>query len=157
MWFTAVELILGGNESARPRVLRLNALPKNEPFFHSFTFYFRCTMDGTDTVRRNKTQLESILCADYGLILNKVDERRLITRREYNNLKNINGVDTWGHVVELVDKILNKGNDTCRAFLDLLDTDEDIKSTYPQLGKLQWNPIPLSKPVQACSVDYCGR
>lgn len=114
-------------------------------------------MDGTDTVRRNKTQLESILCADYGLILNKVDERRLITRREYNNLKNINGVDTWGHVVELVDKILNKGNDTCRAFLDLLDTDEDIKSTYPQLGKLQWNPIPLSKPVQACSVDYCGR
>lgn len=112
-------------------------------------------MDGTDTVRRNKTQLESILCADYGLILNKVDERRLITRREYNNLKNINGVDTWGHVVELVDKILNKGNDTCRAFLDLLDTDEDIKSTYPQLGKLQWNPIPLSKPVQACSVDYC--
>lgn len=125
--------------------------------FHSFTFCFRCNMDGIDTVRRNKTQLESILCADYGLILNKVDERRLITRRDYINLKNINGVDTWGHVVELVDKILNKGDETCRAFLDLLDTDEDIKSTYPELGKLQWNPITLSKPIQACSVDYCGR
>lgn len=114
-------------------------------------------MEDIDTVRRNKTQLESILCADYGLILNKVDEREIITRREYNNLKNIIGVDAWGHVVELLDKILNKGNDTCRAFLDLLRTDEDIKSTYPELGNLSWNPIPLSKPVIGCSVDYSGR
>lgn len=113
-------------------------------------------MEGIDTVRRNKTRIEDILCADYGLILNKVDEKRLITRREYNNLKSINREDTWGHVVELVDKILNKGDDTCKAFLDLLQTDEDIKSTYPELRNLQWNTSPLSKPVQACSADYSG-
>lgn len=114
-------------------------------------------MDGVDTVRHNKTKLENILCADYGLILNKVDERGLITRREYTNLKSINGVDAWGHVVELVDKILNKGDDTCRAFLDLLHTDDDIKGAYPELAKLPWTPTPVSKPVQTCSVDFCGQ
>lgn len=121
-----------------------------------FAFYFRRAMEGIDAVRRNKTRIEDILCADYGLILNKVDERGLITRREYNNLKSINRGDTWGHVVELVDKILNKGDDTCKAFLDLLRTDEDIKSTYPELRNLQWNTTPLSRPVQTCSADYSG-
>lgn len=110
-----------------------------------------------DTVRRNKTKLEDILCTDYGLILNKVDERGLITRREYTNLKSINRVDAWGHAVELVDKILNKGEDTCRAFLDLLHTDDDVKSAYPELGKLPWPPSPASKPVQVSSVDLCGQ
>lgn len=124
--------------------------------FLCFAFYFRRAMEGRDTVRRNKTLIEDILCADYGLILNKVDEKGLITRREYNNLKSINREDTWGHVVELVDKILNKGDDTCRGFLDLLQTDEDIKSTYPGLRNLQFNTAPLSKPVQTCSADYSG-
>lgn len=124
----------------------------------SFDFSFRFTMEGIDTVRRNKTAIETILCADYGLILNKIDEKKLITRREYNNLKSINREDVWGHVVALVDKIMNKGDDTCKAFLNLLQTDEEIKTTYPELRNLQWNDTSLlTKPVQACSVDYSGR
>lgn len=111
-----------------------------------------------DAVRRNKTAIGTILCADYGLILNKVDEKKLITRHEYNNLKSINGVDVWGHVIALVDKIMNKGEDTCEAFLNLLQTDDDVKSTYPQLKNLQWSDTiqHLTPPVQASSDDCFG-
>lgn len=115
-------------------------------------------MEGIDAVRRNKTAIEAILCADYGLILNKIDEKKLITRREYNNLKSIVGEDVWGHVVALLDKLLNKGDDTCRAFLDLLQTDDDIKCTFPELRNLQMsNTSLLTKPVQASSDDGSGR
>lgn len=111
-----------------------------------------------EEIRRNKTAIEEILCADYGLILNKVDEKKLISRREYGNLKSISREDVWGHVVALVDKIMNKGDDTCKAFLDLLQTDEDIKTTYPQLKDIPWNDIsPAAKPVQASSLYDTGR
>lgn len=105
-------------------------------FSPHLSFSFGFTMDGINTVRRNKTAIETILCADYGLILNKVEEKKLITRREYNNLKGINKEDVWGHVVALVDKLMDKGDDTCTAFLNLLQTDEDIRNTYPELGKI---------------------
>lgn len=115
-------------------------------------------LSGMEAVRRNKTAIGTIFCADYGLILNKVDEKKLITRREYNNLKNINGEDIWGHVIALVDKIMNKGDATCEAFLNLLQTDDDIKSTYPELKNIQWNAtIPLTQPVQSSSEDHFGR
>ncbi|TNM98038.1 hypothetical protein fugu_014284, partial [Takifugu bimaculatus] len=105
--------------------------------------------------RRNKTAIGTIFCADYGLILNKVDEKNLITRRDYNNLKSINGEDIWGHVIALVDKIMSKGDATCEAFLNLLQTDDDIKSTYPELKNIQWRAtIPLTQPVQSSSEDH---
>uniref|UniRef100_UPI0037E8513D caspase-3-like isoform X1 n=2 Tax=Semicossyphus pulcher TaxID=241346 RepID=UPI0037E8513D len=111
-------------------------------------------MSAKDTVRRNKTVIQATLCGDHRLILNKVHEKDLITGREYNNLKNINKEDVEGHVVELVDKIMNKGEESCRAFLDLLQTDEDIKTTYPELKNIQLNVTSLLRtPVQACSVD----
>ncbi|XP_073347170.1 caspase-8-like isoform X2 [Pagrus major] len=105
-------------------------------------------MADSDTVRRNKTAIQTILCADHRLILNKVDEKRLITRREYNNLKTMKE-DVEGLINELVDKIMDKGDDTCQAFLDLLQTDEEIKDTYPELKKIQWtNTSHLLKPLQ---------
>lgn len=111
-------------------------------------------MEGINTVRRNKTAIETILCADYGLILNKVEEKKLITRREYNNLKGINREDVWGHVVALVDKLMDKGDDTCTAFLNLLQTDEDIRTTYPELGKIKWMHTSLiTKPVEVGLYD----
>ncbi|XP_076601083.1 caspase-8-like [Chaetodon auriga] len=106
-------------------------------------------MSARDTMRRNKTAIHTSLCADYRLILNKVHENSLITGREYNNLKSINKEDVEGHVVELVDKIMNKGEDTCQAFLNLLHTDEDVKSTYPELKSIQLSSTGLlRKPVQ---------
>lgn len=113
-------------------------------------------MAAKDTVRRNKTAIQSTLCADYKLILNKVYEKDLITEREYNNLKSINKEDVEGHVIELVDKMVNKGEDTCQGFLNLLQTDEDIRDTYPKLEDIWIDNRPLSKPVQASSVDSTG-
>lgn len=107
-------------------------------------------MSAKDTIRRNKTVIQMTLSADRRLILNKVHERRLLTTREYNNLKSINKEDEEGHVIELVDKIMNKGEDTCQAFLNLLQTDEDIKMTYPELKNIQLNDTSLlTTPVQA--------
>ncbi|XP_033935651.1 uncharacterized protein [Pseudochaenichthys georgianus] len=99
-------------------------------------------------ILRRKTSILETLVADYSLILNKAEQNKLITRREYNNLKSINKLDAEGHVVELVDKIMNKGEETCQAFLKLLQTDEDIQETYPELKN-----IFLPHPVQASSVD----
>ncbi|XP_044074947.1 caspase-8-like [Siniperca chuatsi] len=111
-------------------------------------------MSAKDTVICNKIAIQTALCADRRFILNKVHEKNLITQREYNNLKNINKEDEEGHVIELVDKIINKGEDTCQAFLDLLQTDENIKLTYPELKNLQLNnSCFLPNPVQACSSD----
>ncbi|XP_042353590.1 caspase-8-like [Plectropomus leopardus] len=110
-------------------------------------------MSAKDTMRRNKTTIQDVLCADHRLVLNKVHENNLITRREYNNLKSINREDVEGHVVELVDKIMNKGEDTCRDFLNLLQTDDDIKTAFPELKNIQLNDSSLlPKPVQASSV-----
>lgn len=114
-------------------------------------------MEGIDALRSNKTAIETVLCADYWLILNKVDEKKLITRREYNNLKSINGESVWKHVVDLVDKIIDKGDDTCKAFLDLLQTDEDVRQTYPDLRNIEWNTVLLNTPVQASSDGDCGK
>ncbi|KAM9323017.1 caspase-8-like [Pholidichthys leucotaenia] len=95
-----------------------------------------------EVLTSNKTKIISILSADYMWILNKVHENRLITDREYNNLRDISKEDVEGHVVKLVDKILNKGEDISRRFLNLLQTD-DIKTTFPQLSNV------LPAPVQA--------
>ncbi|XP_013856654.1 caspase-8 [Austrofundulus limnaeus] len=104
-----------------------------------------------DILRRNKTALQQALCADYQLILDKVLERSLITQREYNNLKKINGENVEGHVVALVDKIMNKGEDTCRSFLDLLQTDEQIKTTYDLKNTQISDTSLLPTPVQVAS------
>lgn len=109
-------------------------------------------MSAKDTLRRNKTSLQSCLCGDYTLILGKVQQNGLITQREYNNLKSINKENVEGHVVELLDKIMNKGEKTCQDLLTLLQTDEDIETTYPELRDLQLNDTRLlPKPIQACS------
>ncbi|KAM8850528.1 caspase-8-like isoform 1-T2 [Spinachia spinachia] len=104
-------------------------------------------------VRSKKTVIHEALCADYPLILNKVYEKELITLREYKNLKSINKETVEGHVVELVDKLLDKGEDTCAAFLSLLQTDDDIQMTYPTLRRELYDACILPKPVQDTSVD----
>ncbi|XP_030260072.1 caspase-8-like isoform X1 [Sparus aurata] len=112
-------------------------------------------MAAKGTIRRNKTAIQATLCADYSLILNKVDEKQLITPREYRNLRSINREDVEGHVVKLVDKIMDKGEDTCKKFLELLQTDEEVKSTYPDLKKIQLtNTSLLPTPVQASSAEH---
>nr|XP_019960946.1 PREDICTED: caspase-8-like [Paralichthys olivaceus] len=104
-------------------------------------------MSAKNNLRCNKTEIIRVLSADHRLILNKAQETELINQREYNNLKSINKEDVEGHVTELVDKIMNKGEDSCKYFMDLLQTD-DIISTYPELKKILNDTCHLPKPVQ---------
>ncbi|KAL3988097.1 5-hydroxytryptamine receptor 3 [Sarotherodon galilaeus] len=106
-------------------------------------------MSAQNAMRSNKTAIHEILSGDYGLILNKVHQNNLITQREYNNLRSINNANVETHVILLVDKIMNKGEDKCKDFLNLLQTDGAIKETFPQLASLQLSCTPLlSEPVQ---------
>jgi len=109
-------------------------------------------MSAKDTVKRNKTAIQATLTADRKFILNKVYEKKLITQREYNNLRSINKENEEGHVTELVDKLMNKGEDACQTFLNVLQTDEDIRETFPGLRDIQLNDsTALRLPVQASS------
>ncbi|MED6290266.1 hypothetical protein CHARACLAT_011372 [Characodon lateralis] len=112
-------------------------------------------MSAKETLKRNKTKVQEVLCGDYRFILNKVQEKELITLREYNNLRDINKEDVEGHVVKLVDKMMNKGEETCQHFLDLLQTDE-VTGTYPDLKNIQLRDIRVvTEPVQV-TAPYCG-
>uniref|UniRef100_A0A8C6UF69 Caspase-8 n=1 Tax=Neogobius melanostomus TaxID=47308 RepID=A0A8C6UF69_9GOBI len=107
-------------------------------------------------IRRNKTALLDILSVDRRRILQKVQEHNLITNREYRNLNGIYKEDEEGHIVELLDKIMGKGDETCQHFLDLLETD-DIKGTYPELKSLQLRHTSpaVTAPVQeTCDEPY---
>ncbi|CAL9689045.1 unnamed protein product [Knipowitschia caucasica] len=90
-------------------------------------------MSAKTTLRENKTSILKILSADYKLILNKVYEHNLITEREYKNLKGIYKENVEGHIVELVDTLMDKGEERCESFISLLETDEEIKDTFPNL------------------------
>ena len=117
----------------------------------------RFSMAAYDILRSNKTSIVATLCADHTLILNKVYEKELITAREYNKLRSINKLDVEGHVVALVDTIMNKGEDKCQIFLNLLQTDKDIQETYPELKNiLEKGNCLLPHPVQASSVENIG-
>ncbi|XP_071399010.1 caspase-8-like [Centroberyx affinis] len=106
-------------------------------------------MAAKDTVRRNKTTILNILRLNYPLILNKVDEHQLVTQSEYDNLKDITKENVGGHVTRLVDTLMGRGEDTCRGFLDLLQTDEII-SAFPDLKNIQWGHTrPPSTPIQS--------
>ncbi|XP_033838532.1 caspase-8-like [Periophthalmus magnuspinnatus] len=94
-------------------------------------------MSAKAAMRRNKTSIHRILSGDHKFVLNKVYENKLITEREYHNLKGIFKENVEGHVVELVDTIMEKGEDTCERFLRLLETDDEIKDTFPNLKTVQ--------------------
>ncbi|XP_033976878.1 caspase-8-like [Trematomus bernacchii] len=86
-------------------------------------------------LRRNKTSIVDTLGLDYTLILNIVYENKLITAREYNNLERPRKKSKVNHlnVGKLVDKIMNKGEKNCQAFLKLLQIDGvQVQETYPE-------------------------
>uniref|UniRef100_A0A669EDU3 Caspase-8 n=1 Tax=Oreochromis niloticus TaxID=8128 RepID=A0A669EDU3_ORENI len=109
-------------------------------------------MSAQNAIRTNKTAIHEILSGDYGLILNKVHQNKLITQREYNNLKSINNANVEAHVTELVDKIMNKGEDKCKDFLNLLQTDGAIKETFPHLLHLYEVYQINNRPVGLCVI-----
>lgn len=92
-----------------------------------------------DLLRRSKTLIVEILSGD-DLIYNKVHERGILTHREYNQFRNVTGQTRECAATKLVDKVMDKGDGTCTAFVNLLQEDS-ITETYPALRKiLKLNP-----------------
>ncbi|XP_048834103.1 caspase-8 isoform X2 [Brienomyrus brachyistius] len=82
-------------------------------------------------IRENKMGLINVLMSDPDYILQHLQADALITQREYNII-NSNRQSHEKTVIDILDKIMNKGEDTCRRFLTLLQTD-DVQETFPNL------------------------
>lgn len=81
---------------------------------------------------------------NHALILKKAHEEKLITERERDNLTITNKADVEEHVVKFVDKIMMKGEDTCQAFIGLLEADEAIQTSLEAVSLKDVCPSPPS-------------
>ncbi|XP_048056545.1 caspase-8-like [Megalobrama amblycephala] len=81
-------------------------------------------------IKQNKVFLIGTLNVDAEIILQHVQEAELVTRRDYNNLQDIHQKEK--RVIELLDKLMGKGNETCRQFIELLRK-ESVLENFPML------------------------
>lgn len=80
----------------------------------------------------NKVKLIDWLRADSVFILQHVHSKRIVTDREYQELKSFSVPEAA--VTNLIDKMILKKEETCSQFLDTLKESE-VKDTYPELKK----------------------
>ncbi|XP_066521308.1 caspase-8-like [Hoplias malabaricus] len=92
------------------------------------------------TLRDQKVFFIDTLSADAKFVLQHVQEKQIITKREYNNLNHDNYTNEK-IVTDLIDKVMNKGNETCLKFLQLLQN-EQLQESFPALKK-HFTPLPL--------------
>ncbi|XP_030641395.1 NACHT, LRR and PYD domains-containing protein 12-like [Chanos chanos] len=90
--------------------------------------------DAEQTLREKKTRLTQILSADISFVLQHVQEKQLITDREYINL-NVPSHSSEQISINLLDKLMNKGEGTCQKFINLMK-ESDIMITFPKLKDL---------------------
>ncbi|KAM9483006.1 uncharacterized protein Hap1MRO34_008047 [Clarias gariepinus] len=102
------------------------------------------------TLRKNKVSLIRTLSTDARFILQYVQQDNIITDREYSNLNHETNT-TEEIVIKLLDTVMNKDDETCCKFVDLLQQ-EDVQETFPGLQQV-FNPAPAShnqeNPVRA--------
>ncbi|XP_046700867.1 caspase 20, apoptosis-related cysteine peptidase [Silurus meridionalis] len=93
------------------------------------------------TVLEKKVFLINTLSADSSFILQYAQQDKIITKREYNNLNHRNHTSEQ-IVTNLLDTVMNKGDQMCHKFVTLLKQGE-IHENYPEL--LQYfPPVPKS-------------
>lgn len=80
----------------------------------------------------NKVKLIDWLRADSVFILQHVHSKRIVTDREYQELKSLSVPEAA--VTDLIDKMILKKEETCSQFLDTLKESE-VNDTYPELKK----------------------
>ncbi|KAF5880680.1 caspase-8-like isoform X1, partial [Clarias magur] len=109
------------------------------------------------TLRKNKVDLISVLSTDANYILQYVQQNEIITKREYSNLNHTNHTQE-NIVINLLDKVMSKGDTTCHKFVDLLKQ-KDIQETFPGLQEV-FKPVAIAHnqdiPVRAADeiVEY---
>ncbi|XP_024271953.1 caspase-8-like isoform X1 [Oncorhynchus tshawytscha] len=85
-------------------------------------------------LREKKTLLTEILSADSSYILQHVQQEEIVTNRDYNNL-NIPNQSDEKTVVNLLDKVMNKGDTKSYELVNLLQKPHIIKN-YPRLEEI---------------------
>ncbi|KAM9458772.1 caspase-7-like isoform 1-T2 [Salvelinus alpinus] len=85
-------------------------------------------------LREKKTLLTEILSAESSYILQHVQQEEIVTNRDYNNL-NIPNQSDEKTVVNLLDKVMNKGDTKCCELVNLLQKPHIIKN-YPRLEEI---------------------
>ncbi|XP_070988921.1 caspase-7-like [Oncorhynchus clarkii lewisi] len=85
-------------------------------------------------LREKKTLLTEILSADSSYILQNVQQEEIVTNRDYNNL-NIPNQSNEKTVINLLDKVMNKGDTKSYELVNLLQKPHMIKN-YPRLEEI---------------------
>ncbi|KAA0713234.1 Caspase-8 [Triplophysa tibetana] len=83
-----------------------------------------------ERIREHKVFLVETLCEEADVILQHAHQEKLITPREYRNLKDV--VNREKMTIDLLDKLMSKGEETCCNFVQILGN-ADILETYPSL------------------------
>jgi len=86
-------------------------------------------------IRSNKPELIEAICTDASFVLQRVEKKKLITRREYTILSQKIDQDVEKGTIGLLDKLMNKDDQHCKEFISILGEDETLK-TFPGLGKV---------------------
>ncbi|XP_028993126.1 uncharacterized protein si:dkey-10c21.1 [Betta splendens] len=85
-------------------------------------------------IMENKTELVDCLSSDCTFILQQVHSEDIVTGREYRNLKE--EAQSEKAVIDLLDLLIAKGQESCSSFLELLK-DQEVLETFPKLKKLE--------------------
>nr|XP_055070130.1 caspase-8-like [Misgurnus anguillicaudatus]XP_055070131.1 caspase-8-like [Misgurnus anguillicaudatus] len=83
-----------------------------------------------ERIRQNKVFLVDTLCEEADVIVQHAQQEKLITQREYRNLKDVGKREQ--KIIDLLDKLMSKGEETCCKFIELLRQD-NIVETFPNL------------------------
>ncbi|KAK3531047.1 hypothetical protein QTP70_008767 [Hemibagrus guttatus] len=102
--------------------------------------YYMC-QNVMESVRKNKVFLIKTLSSDASMCLQYVQNDNIISKRDYNNLNQPNHTQEK-IIINLLDNLTNKGDETCRKFLKLLEK-EGFQDIFPQLKEL-FTPDPTS-------------
>ncbi|KAJ8004002.1 hypothetical protein DPEC_G00154270 [Dallia pectoralis] len=100
-------------------------------------------------MRENKCLLIEALSLDPSLILQYVQEHKLVTDREYDQIYGLLKLSQTkeGVVIDLIDLLRRKGDEKITArFLDLLQNTPNIIDHMPKLRTLGWAGVPPEVP-----------
>ncbi|NP_001129724.2 caspase 20, apoptosis-related cysteine peptidase isoform X1 [Danio rerio] len=77
--------------------------------------------ESTQRILQHKVFLIDTLSVEASFILQNVQQAKLITQRDYNNLSDVSERET--KIIKLLDKLIGRGEETCQEFIDLLRQD----------------------------------
>ncbi|XP_033990576.1 uncharacterized protein LOC117485976 isoform X1 [Trematomus bernacchii] len=83
----------------------------------------------------NKVRLIVCLSAGPSFILQNVQQKNILSLRQYGNLKDLSQREEFA--IELIDQVISKGEKSCSLFLEVLKQ-PDILENYPNLNEIKW-------------------